>query len=159
DTTGYIFHVAVLANRHVVALREWQCDTQYIMSRRNDDGRSCKPLAFSLRQPARWAYPIQLERHVRQMKKDEPDEWTSDLAVEHFGGALFNGAANLYDDSTERLQATCERDGVAMTFSIDNRIAPRFFRNRDLETNERGHRLRIFHAVEEHLRTLPTGKV
>jgi hypothetical protein len=159
DTGGYRFFVAVLADRRVITLREWRCDVNYIVSRRSYKGRRVRPEILTLQQPARWAYPAALERHCRQANKDDAENWVAQLAPVDFGGALFVGAANLYDDNTERHQITCERDGIAMTFSIANERGPYFFRNRDRELTIDGKRARIFHAVDAHDRLLPNGKV
>lgn len=97
------------------------------------------------------------EDRVDWHKKHGRQFW--DRTPEEFGAGNFISAANSYLSTTEHLQITAETHGISLTFSVSEKNAPRFFRERDIMLASDGRRQRIFHAVEAHQRTLRSGKV
>ncbi len=73
---------------------------------------------------------------------------------------LFTHSANTFASSvTEDFQVRAERHGVSVAFSVALGRTPYFFKDRQTTVAKDGKRKRIFHAVVEHQRVYPSGKV
>ena len=80
-------------------------------------------------------------------------------SAEQFGADLFRLAANFHDVTTTDFQVRATRDNATVAFSVGLKRTPYFFKDRQTGLAADGKRKRIFHAVEEHERTYPSGKV
>lgn len=101
-----------------------------------------------------WGVSPGLEWHWKMPHND--DGWRFPTSHE-FGAKLFSVASG-YVETDQEFHVRAERDGMSVSFGVALKRTPYFFKNRDKIVNERGKTRPIFHAVEEHTRTLASGK-
>lgn len=79
---------------------------------------------------------------------------------EEFAARLFAWDASIAMDATDLFEVRARKDGSTVLFNVGLNDTKRFFKNRDVTTRTNsGQRKRIYHAVDEHARTLADGKI
>jgi hypothetical protein len=143
-TAGYSFHAVILADGHVRLLKTKRTTAQRL------------PRGGILHHSS-WDYHPMLYEHYNDRKGHNAKIGPT---AEAFGAELFSLCINAYDATNVGFQIIARRPhGAAVAFSVPASRAPTFFRDREIEAASDGRRQRIFHAVEEHTRTLASGRV
>lgn len=142
DGKCYVFQYAigVTDDGSPILLRQ-RAPRQYVIQTRGKG-----KLSF---QRMEWSFPEFLEWKHKDGSREK---------AEVFGPKTFCLMANFYDQSNEEFQVRAERGGVSLAFNVALGRTPYFFKDREIEVAADGRRKRIFHSVDQHARTLASGK-
>lgn len=90
-----------------------------------------------------WVYPPALRDLARQNSMT-----VHDAAAQAFGILASAGARD-----PVAFQVRCRKNGRTATFNVAEKRTAYFFKDRDVEVNENGHRKRVFHYVPEYTKS------